>query len=59
MPSKQEALQAIIDIVKNHQLSIQEVIAALTAALVSISGKSVHNIDDQPAKRSSWKANRL
>ncbi|MBK7353054.1 MAG: DUF2157 domain-containing protein [Nitrosomonas sp.] len=30
MPSKQEALQAIIDIVKNHQLSIQEVIAALT-----------------------------
>lgn len=30
MSSKQVALQEIIDIVKNHQLSIQEVIAALT-----------------------------
>lgn len=30
MSNKQEALQAIIDIVKNHQLSIQEVITALT-----------------------------
>lgn len=29
MPNKQEALQAIIDIVQSHQLSTQEVIAAL------------------------------
>ncbi len=45
--------------VLNNASEDEEVIAALTAALVSISGKSVHNIDDQPAKRSSWKANRL
>lgn len=45
--------------VLNNTSEDEEVIAALTAALVTLSGKSVHNIDDQPAKRSSWKANRL
>lgn len=45
--------------VLNNSSEDEEVIAALTAALVSSSGKSVHNVDDQPATRSSWKANRL
>lgn len=45
--------------VLNNSSEDEEVIAALTSALVALSGKTVHNIDDQPAKRSSWKANRL
>jgi acetyl-CoA carboxylase biotin carboxylase subunit len=45
--------------VLNNSSEDEEVIAALTAALVSSSGKSVHKVDDQPATRSSWKANRL
>lgn len=45
--------------VLNYASEDEEIIAVITASLVASNNKVSQNIDDQPAKRSPWKANRL